>query len=351
MAKQKLRVAVIGAGGIFRGAHLPGWQKLADVEVVAVADIHRPTAEATAEAAGVPKERVFEDFTEMLRKVEVDIVDVCTPNKAHTPATVASLKAGAHVICEKPLAATPAEVNKMIQARDKAGKLLMTAQHKRFTPSARALKSYIEGGALGDLYYARAWAIRRRGVPGRDTFIVHDLSGGGPCLDIGVHCLDLTMHLMGCPKPVTVTGVAPMAMAGLSDVTGPWGPWDKQKYDVEDFAAGFVRFENGASLSLECSWLLNMKEREIFSAHLFGTKAGVQFPAAEFYTEKDGTLIDGQLVHMPQESGYENEIAAFHEAIVKGLPSPVPAEESLDVIKILDGIYRSHKSGREIKLA
>jgi predicted dehydrogenase len=94
-----------------------------------------------------------------------------------------------------------------------------------------------------------------------------------------------------------------------------------------------------------------MKEREIFSSHLFGTKAGVQFPSAEFYTEKDGTLIDGQLVHLPQESGHENEIAAFHEAIVKGLPSPVPAEESLEVIKILDGIYRSHKSGKEIKLA
>lgn len=350
MSKKNLRVGVIGAGGIFRGAHLPGWQKLLDCEIVALADPYPPAAVATAKAAGVSGEMVFEDFRDMLRKVEVDIVDVCTPNKAHTPAAVAALKAGAHVICEKPLAATPGEIKRMIKARDEAGKLLMTAQHMRFTPNARALKAYIETGALGDIYYARAWAIRRRGVPGRDTFIVNEISGGGPCLDIGVHCLDLTMHLMGMPKPVSVTGIAPAAMAHQSGVTGLWGPWDKKKYDVEDFAAGFVRFEDGACLSLESSWLLNMKEREIFSAHIFGTKAGVQYPSTEFYTEARGTLIDGQLVYMPQESGHQNEIAAFHEAVVNGLPSPVPAEESLDVIKVLDGVYRSYKTGKEVKL-
>ncbi len=349
MKNHFLRVGGIGAGGIFNNAHMPGWKKVADrARVVAVCDVDRARAEKVAEEHDI--EEVFTDYREMLTTAKLDVVDICTPNKFHTPAALAALTAGCHVLCEKPLATTPAEIRSLIRARNRSKRLLMTAQHMRFTSEGTALKKFITSGALGDIYYARAWAIRRRLLPIAPTFIDHALSGGGPCLDIGVHCLDIAMWLMGNPEPMSVTGVSLTKMAKRNDVRGAWGEWDRKRFNVEDFAAGFVRFKGGATLALESSWLLNMKEQEIFRATIFGTKAGAEFPSCEFFTESNRTLVDGKLAYLPKSSGHENEIVAFVDAIVGRKPSPVPAEQSLNVIRILDGIYRSQKTEREVKV-
>lgn len=349
MKTPPLRIGVIGAGGIFQWAHLEGWKKVADAaQLTAVCDTDRARAEKIAEANGIA--HVFSDYREMLATVKLDAVDICTPNKFHAPAAIAALRAGCHVLCEKPLAPTPSEIRAILRARDRARKIMMTAQHMRFTNEARALKAFIADGHLGEIYYARSWSIRRRLLPVAPTFIDRRLSGGGPCLDIGVHCLDLAMWLMGNPEPATVSGVSLTKMAKRRDIRGAWGEWDRKRFNVEDFAAGFVRFKNGATLALESSWLLNMKENEIFRVNLFGTKAGADYPSCEFFTEKNRTLMDGKLTGLGQSSGHQNEIRAFVEAILGGKPSPVPAEQSLNVIRVLDGVYRSQKLGREVKV-
>jgi predicted dehydrogenase len=193
-----LRVGLIGTGGIMRDAHMNGWTTLVKegrVELVAACDVRREPAQALADEHKIP--HVFEDFQEMLRQTDLDLVDIATPNMAHAPAALAAFKAGCHVYCEKPLAPTPADVQKLIAARDKAGKCLMTGQHMRFEGKHEALKRYADAGVLGDVYYSHVSALRRRGAPGWGAFLTKSLSGGGPLIDIGVHILDLTLWMMG----------------------------------------------------------------------------------------------------------------------------------------------------------
>ena len=349
MAK-KLKVGVIGVGGI-ANTHFPGWAESPHTEVVALADVVEDTVKACGAKLGV--DCLYTDPLELIANEDIDIVDVCTPNMYHTPLTVAALAAGKDVICEKPLAPTPKDIKKMIDARDNSGKLLMTAQHFRFQGSAIALKSEIDSGLLGDVYHARCWMLRRSGAPTRIGFILKEHSGGGPCIDIGVHILDLTLWMMGNPKPVSVTGQTQDVLAHKKGAFSNWGGPIPKAYDVEEFATAFVRFENGATLVLEVSWLLHHKtESEDMQMWLYGDEAGAHWPNNEILTTNNKTKqhFNTQLTRAEGGEPHAKECMAFAEAVAKGLPSPVPAEQSLDVIAILDGLYRSAKSGKEVKL-
>lgn len=342
----KLKVVVVGTGGIAK-AHMKGWMKIPDAQIVGACDKVAERAEAYAKECGAAN--VFTDFEKAV-KSEADVVDVCTPNKFHSPVVLAALAAGKHVICEKPLAISPKEIEKMISARDKARKLLMTAQHMRFDGKSQALKKYIAGGCLGEVYYGRAWLLRRRMTPTWGVFASKELSGGGPGIDVGVHCLDLAMYLMDNFQPVSVTGIAPCRLAKKPGIYNRWGDIDPKTYEVEDLAVGFIRFANGAALSLESSWMLNMPEPDIFKISMFGDRAGAVYPDLVIADEQNRTLINSTLTEAPQIGGHEAEIQAFFNAVTKGECSPVPPEESLQVVKILDGIYKSHQTGKEVKL-
>jgi len=362
-----LRVGLIGAGDIMRATHMNGWTALRQagrVDLAAACDIRREAAESLAGEHQVP--RVFEDFGEMFRKVDLDLVDIATPNLFHAPAALAALKAGCHVYCEKPLAPTPADVARLIAARDKAGKRLMTGQHMRFEGKHEALKRYADAGVLGEVYYAHVAALRRRGAPGWGAFLTRRLSGGGPLIDIGVHILDLTLWMMGFPRPVAVSGVAPTKLAGRPGIVnrpgwGDWrtglataSPWQAgrpQVFDVEDFAAGFVRFAGGAVLYLETSFLLNIMEEEIWKSTVCGTGGGMDITAGKVMTQEHGIVRMSELQNFEQPQPHAAAIMAFVESIEKGTPVPVPPEETLYVMSILDGIYRSHaKGGAEVKI-
>ena len=199
------------------------------------------------------------DSAAVINDPDIDIIDVCTPNMYHAPLSIAALEAGKHVICEKPLAPTPADVQRMIEARDKSGKMLMTAQHFRFAGTSKALKAEIDGGALGDIYHARSWMLRRSGIPTSLAFLSRQHAGGGACIDIGVHILDLTLWMMGNPEPVSVTGVARREIASNPLAFGRWPRHGRipEGMDVEEMAMAFVRFETGATLVFEISWLLH----------------------------------------------------------------------------------------------
>ena len=348
----KLKVGIIGVGGIAR-THVPGWQASEYTEVIAASDIKENLLQEWGQTHQIS--RLSTKAADLFSDPDIDIIDICTPNMAHTPLVIAALEAGKHVICEKPLATTPGEIRQMIEARDQAGKLLMTAHHFRFKGISQAMKQEIDTGILGDIYHARGWMLRRNGLIATPTFIRKQYSGGGPGVDIGAHILDLILWFMGHPRPVTVSGVA---RTGLAHHQGAFSSWQNKpippEFDVEDFAAAFVRFENGATLILEVSWLLHHETAsEDMQMWLYGTEAGCHWPNGEFLQTNYATRQHynrGLKLTLDKAEPHALECMEFARAVAEGLPSPVPAEHSLQVVGILDGIYRSQQEGREIQL-
>ena len=346
-----LKVGVIGVGGI-AGTHFPGWKASEHAELVALADPAAPILERVAKAQEITK--TYTDPADLINDPDIDIIDICTPSAYHAPLAIAALKAGKHVISEKPLAPTPDAINEMIAARDASGKLLMTAQHFRFQKDTQALKRQIDTGVLGDIYHARSWMLRRNWLPTGPGFIYKKNSGGGPCIDIGVHILDLTLWMMNHPKPVAVSGITQDKLAKLPGAYSGWGLNPvPQDMDVEEFAAAMVRFDNGASLILEVSWLLHHQTKtEDMRMWLYGTGGGIEWPANVLLQSDNETkrTLDIQLGKV--DGGMEAhaaECVAFADAIANGKPSPVPAENSLDVQTILNGLYESAVQGREVR--
>jgi predicted dehydrogenase len=343
-----LKVGIIGAGGIAQGSHLPGYQAVPGVEVEAVCDVREETARAAARKFSIP--HVYTDWKVMLRERRLDVVSVCTPNNFHAAPTIAALEAGAHVLCEKPIAASSKEAEAMCAAARKAKRRLMVGLNNRFTPSAQKLKEFIRAGELGKIYYVRVQALRRRGVPGWGVFIRKDMSGGGPLYDIGVHLLDLALWLMGHPKPVAVSGGTYCAHGRRSGLFMPWGAWDPKQYTVEDMGAGFVRFQNGCTLTIEASWSAHIPE-DVWNVTLLGVEGGATTNPFRIFQEKRATLLDVTPVRLPEgEPSHTAEIRAFIEAIRTGKPTPVPGEEAAVATRILEAVYTSSKTGREVRL-
>jgi predicted dehydrogenase len=344
----KLRIGLVGAGAIGRDEHLPAWTAVPFAEVVAVAD----TSAAALEHAGriVPEAATSRDWRQLIDGDGLDVIDICTPNRTHAEIALAALESGKHVLCEKPLTTTSAEVVRLRDATRRAGRLLMTAQHLRFQSASRQLKAWLGAGLVGDVYYARAQWLRRRWLPARATFTDRRLSGGGPTFDIGVHVLDLAFWFMGAPRPVSVSAALGTHLARREDLAGDWGDWDRTSIDVEDFAAGFVRFANGASLTLETSWLSFQPEKEMVRLQCYGTRGGLLWPDAVLTSETRRAPWDLKFQAAGKGRPHREAIRQFAQAVRDGGPSPVPVEETLEVTRILEGFYRSSTERREVLL-
>jgi predicted dehydrogenase len=297
----------------------------------------------------------YTDYNEMLAKENLDAVSVCTPNKFHKEPTVAALKAGVNVLCEKPLGMNAGECREMCSVARDTGKILQVGLQSRFNGPPRWLKAYIDAGSMGDIYFARAWALRRRGVPGWGVFINKDLQGGGPLIDIGVHILDLTLFLMGYPKPVSATGRHWNTLGKNPDLWNAWGDYDREKFTVEDFAVGMIKFDNGAVVSLESSFMANGPDK--FETQLYGTKSGAivepytSADSIKIFSETNRQLFDSIPANIPKvESAHSEEVKAFANAIIEKKPSPVPGENGLTLNAIFDAIYKSSDTGNEEKV-
>jgi predicted dehydrogenase len=353
----KLKVGVVGCGGIANQKHMPSLTQTKLAEIVAFCDIVPERAEKAAEEYGTAGAKVFKDYRQLLA-LDLDAVYVCTPNRSHSEITVAALDSKKHVMCEKPMAINTAEALKMAEAAKRNGKLLTIGYQNRFRGDVKYLKSECTAGVLGDIYYAKAKAIRRRAVPTWGVFLNEYEQGGGPLIDIGTHSLDLTLWLMDNYKPKSVTGTV---FHKLNNETAPgnaWGPWDPKEFTVEDSAFGFITMENGAVIQLETSWALNSLEAGEARCVLCGTKAGADM--------NDGLRINGvrndrQYVLKPDfASGgvafYEGasvkpeffEQLTFLGAVKGDNELTVLPEEALAVTRILDAVYESAKLGKQV---
>ncbi|MFQ3549717.1 MAG: Gfo/Idh/MocA family oxidoreductase [Armatimonadota bacterium] len=342
---ETINVGIIGTGGIARGQHMPAIKKVEGVKILAVSDVNEDSAKSAAEEFDV--NHVFTDYKKMLDMDELDAVHICTPNFLHMPPAVEALNAGKHVIVEKPIARNAIEGQMMVDAAKKNGKVFMVAQNYRFSSEAQTLKRFIDAGELGEIYFSRVLALRRRGIPSWGVFTDKEKQGGGPLIDIGVHVLDLAMYLMGHPKPISASGQTFTKIGNTPGHVGVWGPWDHTNYTVEDYAAGFIRFDNGTSMILESSFAANLGEEKMNVA-LMGTKGGAETGPLKIFSEKYETLIDITPAHMPKINSYEVEVKGFYDAIRNNAEPPVTGEQALNVMKILDALYESSEKSAEV---
>lgn len=354
MAK-KLKFGIVGLGGIWNVGHSPDLLKHPEVEVVAVCDIIKEKADKWG---GQLNARSFTDFQEMIEKTDLDVVDICTPNLFHSKVAIAALRAGHHVFCEKPDAISPAEAQKMAAAAEKSGKTLMVMRNNRWLPQSQWLKKFIDAGEMGELYTGRCGWQRRRGIPGKGGwFTTKALSGGGPLIDLGVHFLDVAIWLMGDPRPVAVSGCTyrKFAQQNVSDsVHAQFGEAKSAgTFDVEDLAIGFIRFDNGACLQLEFSWASNVESENTF-VELRGTRAGATLTGGntlKIFSEGPAGLYD-IAPRLPKNPRGEHGMMLYHfvDVLQKRARPIIKPEQGVNMIKILDALYRSAARGQEVRL-
>lgn len=355
---RKVRVGIIGCGGIANGKHMPALSKLDAVEMVAFCDLIKERAEKAAKEYGTKDAQVYVDYKELLEDETIEVVHVCTPNKSHADITVAALEAGKHVMCEKPMAKTAADARRMVEAAKRTGKKLTIGYQNRFRPDSQYLYQACRRGDLGEIYFAKAHAIRRRAVPTWGVFLNEEEQGGGPLIDIGTHALDLTLWMMDNYKPKTVIGTTYHKLRDQRNTANAWGDWDPEKFTVEDSAFGFIVMENGATIILESSWALNTLDVMEAKTTLCGTKAGadmrdgLRINGVEFgrmYTKKPSLDAGGVDFYEGQaESAGDKEARMWIEAVLNDTEPLVKPEQALVVTEILEAIYESAKTGKPV---
>lgn len=340
-----LRIALVGAGNI-AGAHLRAYQQVADAEVVAVADIVPERAKAAAERWGISK--WFADYREAVEWQAVDAVDICTPHAAHAPVALAALRAGKHVLVEKPMASRLKDAVAMVRAAQQAGKVLFCGIKSRWAPSTQRLKQFIASGVLGDLYFVEIVATRRRGIPGA-SFTRRATAGGGVVLDLGVYLVDTLLYLLDFPQPLTCSAFAGGFLGHRRDavVHGGWH-WNPDAFEVEDFGAAFLRFANGVAAVIKVCWAAHTDS--LGTSFLLGTKGGLKLGnPPEWFFDCHGYMATATLPAPSSDGdGFVQEIRFFVEAVRNGTPPPVRPEEALTVQAVLESIYRSAQRGREV---
>ena len=348
--QDKLRVALIGAGGIAR-AHMRYYQDMDDVEMVAAADVALERAQKSCEEYEIPA--AYADYEEMLQQVEPDAVSVCTPNGLHAPCSIAALDAGAHVLVEKPLAMNVREGQQMLDAAKKNGKKLIIGFQNRYEPKTQFVKKLVDDGELGTVLYARVQALRRRGIPNWGVFGRKDLQGGGPLIDIGVHMLETTHYAMGAPEPVAASGSTYTYIGDKpSNVASIWPNWDYKTYTVEDLAVGHIRFANGAMLSIETSFAAHIEKGE-WNFTLMGEKGGANWDPPGFFQDANDYMVNTRpdwLPSGPAADSFGQKMRNFVDHVLYGAETLSPSEHGLMVQKMMDGLYESAEQEREVRI-
>lgn len=358
---KSLRIAMIGAGNI-ANTHLKAYQNIPEAKIVALCDIDPVRLDMTRQKFNIPTEHCYTDVATMLaNEKELDAADVCVWNVNHAACTIAALRAGLHVICEKPMAYNAAQAEEMQREAQKAGKLLMIGFVLRFSRENAVVVDLIKNGSLGDIYYSKATYLRRHGNPG-GWFGNKALSGGGPVIDLGVHVIDQTRYLMGSPKPVSVYAMVSHRLGNRPEIKNsvgwrPLGAGAQDVCNVEDFGTALIRYDNGAVTLLETSYDFNGET--VSKKELYGTKGGISLAGKnpKLYTDVGGYLADTEISLDGiggKGDGFEDmftrELSHFVDCALNGTPCIATPEDGIWVMKILDAIYESGRLGHEVEI-
>jgi predicted dehydrogenase len=348
-----LNIGMIGCGNIGK-MHLTNTQRLG-LNLVGICDINPEVLANRKREFGVSAG--YQDYKELIADKNVQAIVVGTPNRFHAEHAIAALNAGKHVLLEKPMAMNLAEADAIVAAQKKSGKVLMMGMVNRFRASTQSLKRFVEAGRCGEIYSGQTFWYRRRGIPGfGGWFTTKSESGGGGLIDIGVHMLDLALYLMGFPRPVSVSGMTYNKWPDLNGYTytSMWGaPVPPGKKDVDDYALALIRFDNGATLNLNVSWAINMQNTGAeMGLNLVGDKGGVALQGMDnpkIFTEEAGHLVDIVPQYGKNEAGLE-EMKHFVECVKEGRTPMATGAQGRTVQMILDAIYKSAETGREVVL-
>ena len=354
-----VKIGIIGCGGIANGKHMPSLKKIKNVQMVAFCDIIEERAVKAAEEYGVEGAKVYTDYKELLKDRDIEVVHVCTPNRSHAFISIDAMEAGKHVMCEKPMAKTYKEAKEMLDASERTGMKLTIGYQSRWRADSLYLKKMCEDGELGEIYYGKAIALRRRAVPTWGVFLNEYEQGGGPLIDIGTHALDLTLWMMDNYKPKMVVGTTFEKLKNQKDCGNAWGDWDPKKFTVEDSAFGFIVMENGATIMLESSWALNIRNPKEAITMICGTEGGADmFDGLNINFIKNGRqcILKPDLtaggVAFYDGAGDEDpsvlEARAWLDAVVNDHEPRTKASQALVVTQILEAIYESAKTGKPV---
>lgn len=349
----EIRFGFIGAGQIAHYA-ADAVKSHPHARLVAVKDLNEARVKALGEKHGV--QFVYTKASELLANDAVDAVYIATPNKLHAPLAIQALKAGKHVILEKPFAMTTAEAEGVIAAAKASGRVLTIGMNQRFSADSQKIKYLVETGVLGEIYHAKAYWFRRSGIPKFGTWFGNrELAGGGSLYDIGVHMLDLCLYTIGNFEPVSVVGATYTKFGNRGLGEGDWGMSDRSNitFDVDDFASAFIRFANGATMTLDASWACHRATGTSDNVELFGTEAGASLRPARLFRAGASSPASYEIVDEIQAPLKMPHQERFHNFInhLRGEEELcVPPAQALVVQKILDAIAESNRTGKEIRI-
>lgn len=352
---KKFKVGIIGTGWIAE-SHVQSYKNMPDVEIVAGADLIEGKAEAFFKQFGVENVRCYPDHKSMLENEELDAVSVCTYNMTHAQCTIDALEKGVNVLLEKPMCVTTEEAVEIMRAEKKSGKVLTIGFQPRGDENMKKIKEIVESGELGKIYYIQTGGGRRRGIPG-STFIEKKTAGIGALGDIGCYSLDMVLNAIGYPKPLTVSGYT-SGFFGAS--TEYYPPKDANRFNVDDFAAAFIRLEGDIIVDFRIAWAMHLDTPG--DTVIMGTKGGLRIPSTEcwngtvggpmtLYHDVAGSMVETEIpIIETRGSLFDKKIRSFLDAIKNNTPAPVPTTQILYNQAIIDGIMKSAEAGKEIEI-
>ena len=355
----KFRVGIIGVGFIGTLKHLEGLAANADLcDIVGICDLVPERAEK-AKANYAPEAYTTADYRDIVNDPDIDVVYVCTWNVSHCEITCAALEAGKHVMCEKPMAVSGEEARLMVETAKRTQKKLTIGYQNRFRQDAQFVRGAVDAGELGEIYVAKAHAVRRRGVPTWGVFTDKEKQGGGPLIDIGTHALDLALWYLGDYQVESVTGSVYSKLRDKPE-GNPGGGWDPATFSVEDSAFGYVKLANGATIFLEAAWALNDKNPREAAVTLMGTEGGAEIERSpEGYKATLNKVLANRMIvsgpdpSTPGSDGFTTlgtlETKQWLEAIRDDTDPLVLPEQAAVVTEVLEAIYASAASGETIR--
>ncbi len=348
-------IAIVGCGRIANGAHLPALAKLDNVRIKYACDLILEKAEKAK--ADFPKiEQVITDYNVALADPEVEAVFVLTPNYAHYTVTMDALRAGKHVMCEKPVTVNYALSCEMAAEADKQGKILNIGVCNRYHKSVELLEELNRNGEFGNIYHIYCSFRSFRSIPGLGgPFTDKSQSGGGVLIDWGIHFLDLILYILGDAKIKNVTCDAYSEMAKDMKSYKSKGMWAEDTADIEngvnnvdDFITGYIRTDK-ATISFNGAWAQNIDEHEMFIDFL-GDKKGARLTYCGQFKVTDGQTLETVETQHDIPNMYLCEDEAFIESINTGVKNKNNIDNILESMKLLDYLYRSAELGKEIEL-